>query len=299
MAKTILWIDDSAEERRIGQTVLEGIAGVSPRVAGSSEEARNLLEQGGIDAVVTDILRRRPDGSIAGDDGYTFFQQFIRPQFPEMPVVFHTKNLPSSFTIDRHAQYLSKWEPTARKTIELDARLGDAVALYEAYADWATWSQIEPRLVKLQSEVLNRLRDVEDIWQLTAEQFEQLVGELLERINFSVLWIPGGKDGGVDIIASSDSRDFLIDVKRYKTAQPVTVELVRRVYGVAESIASTRTERIIHGGIITSSRFTADAQLYRDSLRRRPLLCDGGWLKSELAKYVPRLAPGASLAPGP
>lgn len=293
MPKTILWIDDSAEERRVGRTILDGIAGVSPKVAGSSEEARGLMEQGGIDAVVTDILRRRPDGSIADDDGYRFFQDFIRPHFPEMPVVFHTKNLPSSFRIDRYAQYLSKWEPTSRKAIELDARLGDAVALYEAYADWATWSQIEPRLVTLQSKVLARLRDVDDIWQLTPEQFEQLVGELLERIGFSVLWIPGGKDGGIDIVASSESRDFLIDVKRYRASQPVTVELVRRVYGVAESVAATRAERIVHGGIITSSRFTADAEVYRDSLRRRPLLCEGQWLKSELSKYVPRLPPDA------
>jgi CheY-like chemotaxis protein len=294
MAKTILWIDDSAEERRTGRTILDGIAGVSPKAASSSEEARDLLEQGGIDAVVTDILRRRSDGSIADDDGYTFFRDFIRPHFPEMPVVFHTKNLPSSFAIDLHAQYLSKWEPMSKKTIELDARLGEAVALYEAYADWATWSQIEPRLVTIQSQLLNRLRDVEDIWRLTAEQFEQLVGELLERIGFSIRWIPGGKDGGVDIIASSDSRDFLIDVKRYKGSQPVTVELVRRIYGVAESIAATRTERIIYGGIITSSRFTADARLYRDSLRRRPLLREGTWLKSELSKYVPRRVRDAS-----
>ena len=42
MAKKVLWIDDNAEERLVGRTILNGIAGVSPEVAGSSEEARTL-----------------------------------------------------------------------------------------------------------------------------------------------------------------------------------------------------------------------------------------------------------------
>jgi CheY-like chemotaxis protein len=140
MAKTVLWIDDNAEERRVGRAILDGIAGVSPKVASSSEEARALLEHGGIDSVVTDILRRRPDGSIADDDGYEFCRQFIRPHFPEMPVVFHTKNLPSSFTTDEHAQYLSKWEPTSKKAIELDARLGEPHRILSRVSATLRWS---------------------------------------------------------------------------------------------------------------------------------------------------------------
>lgn len=269
--------------------MLDEIGGITPHQAASSDQAAKVLEDSPVDAVVTDILRRQPDGSIPGDDGYAFFTKYIRPRFPDMPVIFHTKNLPGTFDTDENSQYLSKWEPPAKKTVEFEARLSDAISLYEAYADWATWTRIEPRLVQVNSQLLEELRDIEDVWRLTPDQFEQLVADLLERIGFSVLWIPGGKDGGIDIVAGLGERDFLIDVKRYRASQPVTVELVRRVYGVAESVAPGRPGHIMHGGIITSSRFTTEADVYRKTLRRRPLLRDGAWLKTELSKYAPRL----------
>ena len=69
----------------------------------------------------------------------------------------------------------------------------------------------------------------------------------------------------------------------------MTFELVRSVYGVAESIAPTRPDRILHGGVITSSRFTAEAEVFQKTVRSRPLLRDGEWLKSTLQEYAPRL----------
>jgi len=57
-----------------------------------------------------------------------------------MPVVFHTKNLPSTFQADRFSQYLSKWDPLGKKAIELEVRLHEAVTLYEAFADLTTES---------------------------------------------------------------------------------------------------------------------------------------------------------------
>lgn len=289
MMKTVLWIDDSAEERAAGEALLRQIDGIVPRVASSSAEAKRVIEDMPVDAVITDILRRRPDRSVSDDDGYRFFAEYLRPRFPTMPVMFHTKNLPHTFATDEHSQYLSKWEPPAKKTIELEVRLADAVQLYEAFADWMTWERIEPRLVQVTSKLLERLRNVDDVWRLTPDQFEQLVAELLDKLGYSVLWIPGGKDGGIDIVASSAERDFLIDVKRYQASRPVTVELVRSVYGVADSVAPTRPSRIVHGGIITSSRFTAEAEVFRRTVRRRPLLRDGDWLKSTLREYAPRL----------
>ena len=206
-----------------------------------------------------------------------------------VPVIFHTKNLPNSFETDEHSQYLSKWDDVEKKEIELESRLADVVNLYDAFADLATWNRIEPRLVELNSTIINELRNVNDIWSLAPDRFEQLVGELLEKVGFSVLWVPGGKDGGIDIIATSTELDYLIDVKRYKASVPVSVELVRAVYGVAESVDRTRPDRDVHGGIITSSRFTADALDFKNSLRRRPLLRDGDWLRKELQRYAPRL----------
>lgn len=287
--KTVLWIDDAAEERVAGEALLRQIDGIAPRVASSSAEAQRIIEEDLVDAVVTDIMRRKPNRSVSDDDGYRFFNDYLRPCFPIMPVLFHTKNLPHTFSTDEHSQYLSKWEPPTKKAIELEIRLADIVLLYEAFADLTTWERIEPRLMHVTSKLLEQLRSVDDVWRLTPNQFEELVAELLDRIGYSVLWVPGGKDGGIDIVASSAERDFLIDVKRYQASRPVTVELVRSVYGVAESIAPTRPDRILHGGIITSSRFTAEVEVFRRTVRRRPLLRDGEWLKSTLREYAPRL----------
>jgi hypothetical protein len=292
MTKTVLWIDDSANELAQGMQILSTIDGVQSRTAMSSTEAREILERLPVDAVISDILRRTSAGRPTTDDGYQFFETYIRPRFPRMPVIFHTKNAPSTFQVDDYSQYLAKWEQPAKKAVELEVRLSESVQLYESFADWSTWQQIEPRLLALQSKLLNRLGSADDIWRLTPDQFEQLVGELLEKAGFSVLWIPGGKDGGIDIVAGAGDRRFLIDVKRYAGSNPVTVELVRRVYGVAESVGCTMRDSIVHGGIVTSSRFTSDAKLFSNSLRCRPLLRDGEWLWKELARYAPRLSVG-------
>ena len=289
MKKTVLWIDDNREELLTGARILSGIDGIEPVIASSSREAMRILRDRTVHTIVTDILRRGPGGSVSSDDGYTFFREYVRREFPTLPVLFHTKNLPSSFETDDYSQYLSKWEPVSKKAIELEVRLADSVSLYEAYADWDTWNRIQPRLIEVRSKLLERIRSSNDIWQLSPDQFEELVGELLEKIGYSVLWVPGGKDGGIDIVASSESRDFLIDVKRYQTSNPVSVELVRAVYGLAEMVSPSRPDRIVHGGIITSSRFTKDARLLQQSIRTRPLLRDGNWLKTELANYAPRI----------
>jgi len=286
LKKTVLWIDDVAEQREFGHQVLKRLPGVRPFVVASSAEARAVLETEHVDAVVTDILRRhesRPDV-----DGYQFFLSDIRPGWPSMPVVFHTKNLPDTFQTDDASYYLSKWEEPAKKTVELEMLLHDRVRLYEAFADHSFYTRIEPRLVEVHSRLLKELRDPEEIWSLDPDRFEELVAEVLQRSGFHVLWIPGGQDGGVDVIAGCDDHRYLIDVKRYRSDNPVSVELVRRIYGVAEAAGKERPELVTRGGIITSSRFTRDAEAFRDSVRERPLLRDGDWLMSELARYAPR-----------
>ena len=56
----------------------------------------------------------------------------------------------------------------------------------------------------------------------------------------------------------------LIDVKQYSLTNPVQVELVRHVYGVAAAVQHERPERKWHGGIVTSSRFTSGAEEFGD-----------------------------------
>jgi HJR/Mrr/RecB family endonuclease len=225
------------------------------------------------------------------DDGYEFFCRLLRPRMPTLSVIFHTKNLPASFAVDSYSQYLSKWDSEDKKAIELETRISARTRLYEAYADESIWRRIEPRLVTVQSSILNALREPSEVMRMNPDKFEQLVAELLDQIGFKVLWIPGGKDQGIDIIAASDTGDFLIDVKRYSGR--VGVELVRNVYGVASAAGPRQSGRNTYGGIITSSQFTRDAKKFQRSVRSRPLLCDGQWLTDQLRKYAPRIAPGS------
>ena len=287
MSRNILWIDDSQAEREAAGRMLGGIDGVRLWTAASSYDAARILRDEPVHCVVTDILRRDADGEPTDDDGYEFFARNIRPRLPTLPVIFHTKNMPESFAIDSYSQYLSKWDSEDKKAIELEARISAAVTLYDAFADLSVWRRIEPRLITVQATILEALGDPADIMRMPADKFEQLVAELLERIGFEVLWIPGGNDQGIDIIAASDKEDFLIDVKRYSA--PVGVELVRAVYGVAGAAGPWRAGRLTHGGIITSSRFTRGAKEFQSSVRIRPLLRDGDWLSSQLRKYAPRI----------
>jgi CheY-like chemotaxis protein len=289
MLKSVLWIDDSDRERVSARNMLSKVKGIQLSLAASSEEAKASLERSRIDCVVTDILRRNPDSSVSTDDGYEFFRDYIRPGWPKLPVIFHTKNLPNTFEVDDYSQYLSKWDSEEFKSIELEVRLNELVRLYDAFADERVWNRIEKRLVEVRSTLISSLGDPSDIWRLTPTQFEHLVAELLDKIGFEVQWIPGGSDQGIDIVAASPSSDFLIDVKRYSPSNPVSVELVRHVYGVASAVQEYSADRIIRGGIITSSRFTSGAQEFRNSVRARPLLKDGEWLQTELRKYVPLL----------
>ncbi len=105
--KTVLWIDDSAEERTKGKALLHEIGGIEPLVASCSHEAKQMLSNSHVDAVVTDILHRGPDGSVSDDNGYRFFDDYTRRYFPDMLVVFHTKNSPQ-VRMDGHCKYLCK-----------------------------------------------------------------------------------------------------------------------------------------------------------------------------------------------
>jgi len=285
--RTVLWIDDSPVEREAGERMLAHLDGVQCVLAGSSAEAESILKSRQVDCVVTDILRRKPDRTIANDDGYAFFRDKIRPTWPHIPVIFHTKNLPSTFACDGNAQYLSKWDPEFKKAIELEPRISEATKLYDAFADRTVWARVEPRLIKVRGELLTQLKRSEDVWRLGHQQFEQLIAELLDKMGFDVLWIPGGNDQGIDIVAGSRDRTFLIDVKQYSQSNPVQVELVRHVFGVAEAVQQGRSDWQWHGGIITSSRFTSGAEEFQQSVRRRPLLRDGKWLTEVLGAYLP------------
>jgi hypothetical protein len=162
--------------------MLSRIEGINCVAAGSSREAEVVMSSRRVDCIVTDILRRNTDGEVSSDDGYAFFRDVVRPGRPTLPVIFHTKNLPTGFAVDAYSQYLSKWESEDKKAIELEPRISEAVKLYDAFAHEAVWARIEPRLVRVRGDLLSRLQKWADLWRLNPQQFEQVVAELLDKM---------------------------------------------------------------------------------------------------------------------
>ena len=95
------------------------------------------------------------------------------------------------------------------------------------------------------------------IEQRTPYEFQDMVAALLRAMNYYTPFVaPKGKDGGVDVIAYSDplgaTRPILkVQVKHYKMSNPVTIDVIHNIIGVAKSDMPI---------VVTSGRFTEDAR---------------------------------------
>ncbi|MGE3348074.1 MAG: restriction endonuclease [Ramlibacter sp.] len=102
---------------------------------------------------------------------------------------------------------------------------------------------------------------------LSWREFEMLVGEAFSRQGYRVSELGGnGADGGVDLVLTKGGETFLVQCKQWK-AFKVGVDVVRELYGVMAARGATG------GYVITSGRFTADAQAFASG--RNVKLFDG------------------------
>jgi len=116
--------------------------------------------------------------------------------------------------------------------------------------------------------------------ELSPRKFEELVARLLADMGYSVTLTSVTKDGGYDILAETKLETgsilTLVECKKWSPRRPVSVELVRNIYGVLSFKGATQAM------IATTSRFTSsakqlqDAHKYRLSLREYEDLCS--WL---------------------
>ncbi|MCW5649515.1 MAG: restriction endonuclease [Ramlibacter sp.] len=98
-------------------------------------------------------------------------------------------------------------------------------------------------------------------------EFEMLVGEAFSRQGYRVSELGGrGADGGVDLVLTKGGETFLVQCKQWK-AFKVGVDVVRELYGVMAARGAAG------GYVITSGRFTADAQAFASG--RNVKLFDG------------------------
>lgn len=101
-------------------------------------------------------------------------------------------------------------------------------------------------------------------------EFEMLVGEAYRLQGYRVTETGGGgADGGIDLALTKGSEKFLVQCKQWK-AYKVGVDVVRELYGVMAA------KGVTGGFVVTSGRFTDDAQAFADG--RNIQLVDGSKL---------------------
>lgn len=121
----------------------------------------------------------------------------------------------------------------------------------------------------------------EALYQLSSRAFEELVADIFKDFGYETLLTPRSRDGGRDIRAIRKDKIgtllFLIECKRYAPDNPVGVDIVRSLYGVAVA------ERANLGIIATTSYFTSPARSFARKVRYQLSLRDFDNLKQWLA----------------
>lgn len=123
-----------------------------------------------------------------------------------------------------------------------------------------------------------------DVRNLTPDEFERLIAELLRRDGMEVELTGMSRDGGRDILAWSNNSVgrplCLVECKRYSPTRKVDVRMIRALYGVLES------ERATSGMLVTTSDFTQSARRFQEGVRNRVTLKNFG----DVAKWIRRLS---------
>lgn len=122
-----------------------------------------------------------------------------------------------------------------------------------------------------------------EIYNLSPRKFEELVAELFHAKGFEILLTPRSRDGGLDIRAirkdSIGTLLYLIECKRYAPERPVSVGVVRSLFGVAAA------EHASCSIVATTSRFTREAQHFASKIRYQMSLHDYKDLVAWLTEY--------------
>lgn len=105
-----------------------------------------------------------------------------------------------------------------------------------------------------------------DIDNLTGEEFESLIGELLTKMGYGVETTKKTGDGGIDLIVYNQQPivggKYIVQCKRYAPDNHVGVVPVRELFGVMHA------ENANKGIVITTSYFTRQAKEFAEDKAR-------------------------------
>jgi Restriction endonuclease len=143
---------------------------------------------------------------------------------------------------------------------------------------------IQVDLEEINEELVRHLaKHPEKMHALNPRTFEQLIAELFKDKGYDVELTPKTKDGGFDVRAfrreDVGTCLTLIECKRYAPTLPVSVEIVRGLYGVSMSEGAT------NGIIATTSHFTKGAKSFQAQNKYKLHLADFDNVKVWLETY--------------
>lgn len=142
-------------------------------------------------------------------------------------------------------------------------------------------------IISVSDEFLKKLHDKPELlYELTPRGFEELVAELLNRLEYEVTLTPASRDGGKDIYAAKKDPLgtflYIVECKKYAPDNRVGVGLIRQLNGVVQA------EQATAGILATTSFFSRDAKEFQKTIPFLISLKDyfgiQNWLKSIIEK---------------
>lgn len=217
----------------------------------------------------------------------------------ETVTLFRSLGAPAMLeTLETEIYHRTSGHPLTIELLANVARMGGVDALGKLFAgqqqllfNWnetATHSQIitlaKPKIINLNDEIIERLkRQPDDIYQVTPRKFEELLAELLTDMGMEVQLTQQTRDGGRDILACMNLPVgkilCLVEAKRYRKDRTVGVGLVRQLYGTLKDHDATNAM------MVTTSKYSPDAQAFRERHRYQLTLRDYGHIVEWLQKY--------------
>lgn len=126
-------------------------------------------------------------------------------------------------------------------------------------------------------------KNFDHVYNIDPREFEKVVAELLKHQGFTTHLTKATRDGGKDIIAISNDlfqTNHIIECKRHKRDNKVSVDIVRQLLGVMS------LRNYPHGVIVTTSTFSKPAIAERDLVPNRLSLHDFNSLQNWISSYT-------------
>lgn len=297
----IIWLDDNPVEV---QTSIQKVsdAGYQVKVVYNERECVSVLESGHLPNLIIQDLHREPsivqvsDGAprklaqSAWVSGWSFYEDVLRPHFPQIPVIICTYD---TYVVDNRRR-ADDYNLMIVDKYDTDALLSAVNNLQSAQQALHASPAISPNIIAVDFSKVNEalirhlaLNPV-DLHSVSWATFEGLVERLLKEMDYEVFHTPLTRDGGVDIwaIKRTDLGEILyaIDAKKYSPNKILGPEPVRAIHGVADM------NKASVGMIVTTARFgpaaisLANQYRYRLSLKDYHSVVD--WLKYVSGKHT-------------